>query len=880
MLRIVQNSSAAGAKSYYSTADYYTEAQELAGVWRGKASARLGLAGEIAKHDWDALCDNRHPATGEVLTLRQKDNRRIGYDFNFHCPKSVSLLHGLTGDDRIKEAFRAAVDETMCDLEAEVKTRVRKGGKNEDRTTGNMVYGEFIHLTARPVNGVPDPHLHAHCFVFNTTWDVEESRWKAIQVAGIKRDAPYFEAVFHSRLARNLAELGVPVERTAKGWELQGIPDSAIEKFSRRTALIEELAKERGITDPEAKGELGAKTRERKQKALSQTELRSEWLSRLDPEELASVMGVADHVGEARLAEDGRTAGSAVMLAIDHCFERSSVSPERRVLAEAMKRSYGAASPNSVKHVLDGCDLISAERADGRLVTTRGVLAEERRMIAFARDGRGTCARLGTGPHVFKRDWLNEGQRRAVQHVLDSRDRVILIRGAAGVGKTAMMQEAADAIGTNGKCVFAFAPSANASRGVLRAEGFTEADTVARLLLDERLQESIHGQVIWIDEAGLLGTRMMGRVFDLADRLDARVILCGDRKQHGSVERGAALRLLETETGVHSAEIREIQRQKGEYREAVRALSEGDVEAGIRRLDRLGWVRELPDDERYGAMAEDYVTATEARKSVLVVSPTHAEGATITAEIRSRLKQTGELSTKERTLPLLENANFTRADRTDRRCYSKGQVLVFHQNARGFAKGQRLIVGEDPLPLDQADRFEVYQPGTIPIAAGDTIRITRGGTTVDGRHSLNNGALYTVKKLTRSGDLVLTNGWRIAHDYGHIAHGYVVTSHASQGKTVDRVLIGQSTQSYGAASREQAYVSISRGREQATIYTDDREALLEAVSRSDDRLSATELAAERDVHDYAAVAMRIAEMRAEPAMSGLAPTREERSYER
>ena len=46
-----------------------------------------------------------------------------------------------------------------------------KGGKNENRRTGNMAWGEFIHFTSRPVDGVPDPHLHAHCFVFNTTFD-------------------------------------------------------------------------------------------------------------------------------------------------------------------------------------------------------------------------------------------------------------------------------------------------------------------------------------------------------------------------------------------------------------------------------------------------------------------------------------------------------------------------------------------------------------------------------------------------------------------------------------------------------------------------------------------------------------------------------------
>src|SRR5579871_102988 len=167
MLRVTQNTSAAGAQSYYSTADYYSEGQELVGQWRGEGAKRLGLSGAVQKQDWDRLCDNRHPTTGALLTLRQKSNRRVGYDFNFHVPKSVSVLYSLTKDQRLLDAFCMSVDETMRDMEAEIKTRVRKGGKNADRTTGNMAWGEFVHFTSRPVGGVPDPHLHAHCFVFN-----------------------------------------------------------------------------------------------------------------------------------------------------------------------------------------------------------------------------------------------------------------------------------------------------------------------------------------------------------------------------------------------------------------------------------------------------------------------------------------------------------------------------------------------------------------------------------------------------------------------------------------------------------------------------------------------------------------------------------------
>jgi conjugative relaxase-like TrwC/TraI family protein len=931
MLRIIQNTSAAGAKSYYtsaSMADYYTEGQELEGIWRGEGAARLGLSGTVQKEAWDALCDNRNPATGKTLTLRRKQERRVGYDFNFHVPKSVSLLYGLTQDKLILEAFRASVDETMRDMESEIKTRVRKGGKNEDRVSGNLIWGEFIHTTARPIKGIPDPHLHAHCFVFNVTFDDEEKRWKAAQFGDIKSDASYFEARFHSRMARRLEELGLPVARTKTGWEIAGISPSTIKKFSRRTNQVEQAAielrdervlerlKEEGYSvkkledgreiidqdklsaneqrkllrlievfsreetlSEKEKSRLGARTRERKQKNLSCDELRRKWRDRLSDDERSGLARLAESVGSGPIPDNMRAAKEAALLATEHCFERNSVVGERELLAQALKRSVGLASLETTEQAVREQNLIVAERDGRRLVTTGAVLEEESRLTDFARRGRGACPKLGKGEHEFREEKLNDGQRRAVLHVLNSPDRVIVIRGAAGVGKTTAMREAVNAIEANGKQVFTFAPSADASRGVLRdQEGFKDADTVARLLVDEKLQERIKGNVLWIDEAGLLGTRAMVQVFDLADKLDARVILSGDRRQHGSVERGAVLRLLETEAGLVPAEIRNIQRQKGAYKRAVLALSDGRVQDGLRELDELGWIREVADADRYKVLARDYVAAVSAGKSALVVSPTHREAEQITDQIRSELRRAGKLGKEQHRVGILTNANLTLALRQEAVNYSPGDVLVFQQNAKGYAKGQRVIVGDASLPLDQASRFQVFHRGYMPLAAGDVLRVTQNGKTADGQHRLNNGATYTIKGFTKSGDIRLTNGWTVSKEFGFLNYGQVVTSYTAQSKTVDRVFIGQSSISDPAASREQFYVSVSRGKEQATIYTDDKQALREAVERTDDRLTATEMVSGRN-HRERGVALQRIERQAE--LPEKAPRgREEILYER
>src|SRR5208282_4186307 len=136
MIRISQQDSAGSAKRYYATADYYSEGQELVGSWGGKGASMLGLEGTVDKFSFERLCDNLNPTTGQPLTVRTRSERTVGYDFTFSVPKSVSLLYTMSGDQDILGAFRSAVDETMREMEAEMKTRVRQGGQDTDRLTG------------------------------------------------------------------------------------------------------------------------------------------------------------------------------------------------------------------------------------------------------------------------------------------------------------------------------------------------------------------------------------------------------------------------------------------------------------------------------------------------------------------------------------------------------------------------------------------------------------------------------------------------------------------------------------------------------------------------------------------------------------------------
>ena len=142
----------------------------MAGEWIGLGAERLGLSGKVRADDFLRLCENQHPSTGETLTQRLNTtrteggenaaNRRIFYDFTFSPPKSVSLAGFLGKDERILEAHARAVRSALQEFEAFAATRVRIGGAQNDRLTGNFAAALFTHDTSRALDPASAHALH------------------------------------------------------------------------------------------------------------------------------------------------------------------------------------------------------------------------------------------------------------------------------------------------------------------------------------------------------------------------------------------------------------------------------------------------------------------------------------------------------------------------------------------------------------------------------------------------------------------------------------------------------------------------------------------------------------------------------------------------
>ncbi|QDU98589.1 MobF family relaxase [Lignipirellula cremea] len=888
MLIATQGKSVPGTRQYFeqvlTQGDYYL-GQEVAGQWRGKGAEilSLGRGSKVTKEQFNALLQGNHPVTGKQLTQRNRKDRRPGMDLTFSVPKSVSLAWAINGDERIVAALQAAVRETMAhDVEPLMQRRVRQGkhaASKQKVQTGNIIYADFLHKTSRPVEGNADPHLHVHAFVIN--WTQQNGRHFAGEFEEIVRQRPSLQAKFEARLAGKLQhELGYQVEhvrfrqsgKLKHGWEILGVDRATIEKFSRRTAQVEEHANKKGIKDAERKGQLGKLTREKKETGKSIAQLRQEWRSRLSAKEQTALGSLTSTPVQRGQDAEREAAAASVKYALDHHLYRQSTVERHQVVGTALEHGL-TLQPETVEKALNDAGVIQRavddEGSRRQLITTREVLGAEKQMIGFARDGRGTRKAIGTADHEISRTWLNEQQQAAVRFVLESRDSVMAVAGGAGTGKSSLMQEAAEAIRHSGKELFTFAPSTGA-REVLEEKGFKNAQTVEYLLRNSELQAKVKDQVVWIDEAGLLDVRSMNAVFKIAMDQNARIVLSGDTRQHASPRRGEAMRLLETEAGLSVARVEAIQRQKGRYRQAVELISRGNevvdarsgktgLTAGFDMLDAMGKVKEIAAEDRYLQLAESYLTNEAKGRSTLIVAPTHAEAAQATAEIRERLQRDGKLSTDEQTFTQFRSLNLSQAEKGEAATYAdqKGVIVQFHQNVKGgFKRGDRYRVQDasngtvrlesmngqpgKTLPLQHADRFEVYAENELRLAAGDKLRFSLGGVAQHGQR-LSNGRLDEVKGFDKQGNIVLKNGWVVDRDFAHLDLGYVITSHASQGKDRDLAIAAMGSESLPAINAKQFYVTVSRGRDDVVIFVDNKAKVRRAIERSGGQLSATAL---------------------------------------
>jgi conjugative relaxase-like TrwC/TraI family protein len=857
--------------------DYYNEGQRVAGEWIGLAAERLRLSGKVRADAFLRLCENQHPSTGETLTQRLNTtrtedgenaaNRRIFYDFTFSPPKSVSLAGFLGKDERILEAHARAVRSALREFEAFAATRIRTGGAQSDRLTGNFVAALFTHDTSRAL----DPHLHTHCIVFNATFDPVENRWKALQNYELLRARKFAENAYYHELARELRSFGYQIRNRARGdFQVEGVSDELCERFSKRRAEIDQALATLLAEKPELAGGdvmatrrlLATAERARKQRDLSRAELLSLWESQLTREERRDFNRLRNQSAQSPSDEKRVSLMDAVQWAEEHLFDRNSVVLECQVWQEALGRARGEAF--SVSELTDHTRQRGYIRDKARPgeVTLRDVLLREWEIVQIAKDGAAACHPLVANPYQVN-PTLDDEQRKALDALLCSTNKVSLFRGGAGTGKSFVLREVVEQVQQAGRRVVVLAPQRQQVADMEKA-GLPSPSTVASFLLKREL---VSGAVVVVDEAGQIGGRQMLELLRLACENNARVILSGDTRQHGAVEASDALLAIERHSGVKPVELHKIRRQDPalgrdddertrikQYRKAVEVAAAGKMGESFERLDKMGAVVACGLGDQADKLADEFLRLAEQNASAVVVSQTWAEVHRVNSRVRDALKAKGLLGATDTTIQVLDKLDLTNAQKRDERFYPKDIILVFNQKIREAepgAKGKLAGIVKAGVLVEvngkfvtvsnkMLDRITVCQLRDVALAAGDRLHLKANRKLASGAR-VTNGELVTVKSVRADGGIELSDGRVLDSSFREFLPGYAVTSYGSQGKTVDYVLFSDSTIK-AATNAQQWYVTISRGRRGVRIFTPDKQQLRENVARTGHRPLAMEFA--------------------------------------
>ncbi|WP_404316542.1 MobF family relaxase [Prescottella equi] len=752
-----------------------------------------------------------------------------GYDLVFTPVKSISLLWGL-GDERMKtaveEAHRQAVDEALEWIEDEViYTRRGAGGAQKVKAEGLLI-ARFDHFD----NRAGDPNLHTHSAVLNRV--LAEGKWTTIDGTVLYKANVAASERYNTRVADLVArKLGVtfaPRPDTPVGklpvHEVEGIPVSLLEEFSRRAQIEDrqaELAREykakHGVNPPKKVQYAHAQqatldTRNAKNPPRSLAELRAEWRERA--EAILAGSGPAELVEQVQSGRDKRPEFYAPQLpslvaeVTDDLSRKVGSWTVFSLQAEVSRRlrEFRFAGEMDVnQYVSDAVELAvrdyclptftevynAPERVSDRIErglvrmhdVDRAHMRYTAQSVLDAEDFMRTQAEIGdertVSDRVIRRQ-IRRAERKAghtlgadqitmIEHFLTAGKKIAVAVGAAGAGKTTAATVIARAWeDTNGK-VIALGPSARAAEVLgeeISVEGRTIADvlTRARVGIDTGITA---GDLLLVDEAGMASARDLADLTRIATDAGAVVRLLGDPQQLASVEAGGVLRDLAERTDAPFLE--QVHRFKTEGEAAASLLLRSGADNALdwyQAQDRIrdGMRHELPD-----LVFDAYIADVEADKVALIVAPTN--------------DLVRELNIKA--------AAYYRANGT-----VSGPGIV-------LADGLEAAVGDVVVTRKNNSKY--------------VVKTSDGGRA--GR--VKNGDLWTVAEIGTDGSLRLRNQISggevtVAADYitDNIQLGYATTVHRSQGMTVGSCHVLAA----GNMDRQALYVAMTRGKNTNIVY--------------------------------------------------------------
>ncbi|HAX0257963.1 TPA: conjugative transfer relaxase/helicase TraI [Escherichia coli G132] len=775
-------SSIKGDAGYYSHEDNYYASGSLDSRWMGEGAEKLGLKGEVASADMDAVRQGKLPDGSDLSRMVNGVNKhRSGYDLTFSAPKSVSVMALVGEDRRFIEAHNRAVAVVMQEVEKLVSARITEEGKTETVLTGNMVAALYNHDTSRDL----DPQLHTHALVFNATF--ADEKWRSL-ASDTRMKTGFSENLYATKIAlgnlyrsalrEDVESMGFETVAAGKNglWELKDVP---VDVFSSRSQTIREAAG----PDASAKSRDVAALDTRQAKAWADPELlKADWRRRLTEEKF----DIDNYISQAqtRLEVPGPVAGGHSGI---HAPDLSGGASSGEIADEQVRKAVSdTISALSEKKVQFTWSEMLAGTVN-RLPSAPGLFEQARAGIDVAIEGQRLIP-LDREKGIFTSDihLLNELSVHQLARTAIQEQTVLLFPERAqerdipaGDTVSVLTQDkspvailsgrgGAQALRERTEDVAMMARSQGREVMVIAADGrsgqfMSESPHLAgHVMLRSQMNADtvlpVQGTVI-VDRAERLSLKEMVLLQEKALSVGAQLIFMDTENRQGT---GNALSVLK-EAGIPQYRFYSTQLPE------VRLVSEADKRS------------------RYGQLAQDYVRLSAEGQDVVAQVTGAREQQQLTDVIRDARREAGELGREQMTIRVLEPVWLDSKTRHQRDNYRAGMVMEQWDAEKKMmtrhtidrvaeATNSLVLLGEDgsrlTLKVSQLDgSWSLYRSRTLAVSEGDRVRALgrelKGAIKAKEQFTvtaLENGAIRL-----RSGErelrLPTERAVKLAHDY-------------------------------------------------------------------------------------------------------------------
>ncbi|MEK9105885.1 conjugative transfer relaxase/helicase TraI [Escherichia coli] len=775
-------SSIKGDAGYYSHEDNYYASGSLDSRWMGEGAEKLGLKGEVASADMDAVRQGKLPDGSDLSRMVNGVNKhRSGYDLTFSAPKSVSVMALVGEDRRFIEAHNRAVAVVMQEVEKLVSARITEEGKTETVLTGNMVAALYNHDTSRDL----DPQLHTHALVFNATF--ADEKWRSL-ASDTRMKTGFSENLYATKIAlgnlyrsalrEDVESMGFETVAAGKNglWELKDVP---VDVFSSRSQTIREAAG----PDASAKSRDVAALDTRQAKAWADPDLlKADWRRRLTDEKF-DIDGYISQA-QAHVEVPGPVAGGhSGIHAPDLSGGASSGEIADEQVRKAVSDTISALSEKKVRFTWS--EMLAG--TVNRLPSAPGLFEQARAGIDAAIEGQRLIP-LDREKGIFTSDihLLNELSVHQLAHTAIQEQTVLVFPERAqerdmpaGDAVSVLTQDkspvailsgrgGAQALRERTEDVAMMARSQGREVMVIAADGrsgqfMSESPHLAgHVMLRSQMNADtvlpVQGTVI-VDRAERLSLKETVLLQEKALSVGAQLIFMDTENRQGT---GNALSVLK-EAGIPQYRFYSTQLPE------VRLVSEADKRS------------------RYGQLAQDYVRLSAEGQDVVAQVTGAREQQQLTDVIRDARREAGELGREQMTIRVLEPVWLDSKTRHQRDNYRAGMVMEQWDAEKKMmtrhtidrvaeATNSLVLLGEDgsrlTLKVSQLDgSWSLYRSRTLAVSEGDRVRALgrelKGAIKAKEQFTvtaLENGAIRL-----RSGErelrLPTERAVKLAHDY-------------------------------------------------------------------------------------------------------------------